>query len=196
MEIRDLWPESIIAVGALKKTNPYIDYLPEWNMVTDSASKIISVTNSFKNILVKNGVPKSKIGVVSNEVNTNLFSKTDKDLALLKSLGLEKKFVVSYIGTIGMSHAISFIVKSTKIKNDKIGNITDRLSGAEKNNVRDQIRYEKLSNVILLDTLPKEIVKYMASADVALINLKKSELFKTVIPSKIFENAAMGKPIY
>ncbi len=196
MEIRDLWPESIIAVGALKNKSLYRLLTRMEYSCYDSASKIISVTNSFKTILVKNGVPKSKISVVSNGVNTSLFSKRDKDLALLKKLGLEKKFVVSYIGTIGMSHAISFIVKSAaKIKNDKIVILLIG-SGAEKDNVRNQIRYEKVNNVILLDTLPKkEIVNYIASIDVALINLKKSELFKTVIPSKIFENAAMEKPM-
>ena len=196
MEIRDLWPESIVSVGAIKNKLVYRFLTKLEYSCYDSASKIITVTHSFKTILVRNGVPKEKISVICNGVNTSLFHKRRKDFMLLKNLGIDGKFVVSYIGTIGMSHAIDFIVRSAKkIKNDKIV-ILIIGSGAEKDNVRNQIKKEKVKNVILLDTLPKiEIVKYLASIDVALINLKKSPLFKTVIPSKIFENAAMEKPI-
>ena len=163
----------------------------------DSASKIITVTNSFKTILVRNGVPKEKISVICNGVNTSLFHKKEKRFhAFKKNLGIDGKFVVSYIGTIGMSHAIDFIVRSAKkIKNDKIV-ILIIGSGAEKDNVETQIKKEKVKERNSIGYLPKiEIVKYLASIDVALINLKKSPLFKTVIPSKIFENAAMEKPI-
>ncbi len=196
MEIRDLWPESIVSVGAIKNQLVYRFLTKLEYSCYDSASKIITVTNSFKTILVRNGVPKEKISVICNGVNTSLFHKRRKDFMLLKNLGIDGKFVVSYIGTIGMSHAIDFVVRSAKkIKNDKIV-ILIIGSGAEKDNVRNQIKKEKVKNVILLDTLPKiQIVKYLASIDVALINLKKSPLFKTVIPSKIFENAAMEKPI-
>ncbi len=48
----------------------------------------------------------------------------------------------------------------------------------------------------MLDPVPKsEIGQYISIIDVALVPLKKSDTFKTVIPSKIFENAAMEKPI-
>jgi len=48
----------------------------------------------------------------------------------------------------------------------------------------------------MLDSIAKDQVsRYLSLVDISLINLKKNDLFKTVIPSKIFENAAMEIPI-
>ena len=69
-------------------------------------------------------------------------------------------------------------------------------SGAEKENLVKKVSNEKIGNVTMLDSVPKkEIVDYLSILDISLINLKKDDLFKTVIPSKIFENAAMEIPI-
>jgi glycosyltransferase involved in cell wall biosynthesis len=69
-------------------------------------------------------------------------------------------------------------------------------NGAEKENIQNKIIEENITNVVLLDSVPKhEVPDYIALQDVALVNLRKSDLFKTVIPSKIFETAAMRIPI-
>ena len=68
--------------------------------------------------------------------------------------------------------------------------------GAKKSSLVNQAKDLKLKNCTFLDFVPKsKISKYLSITDLALVNLKKSETFKSVIPSKIFENAAMGKPI-
>ena len=69
-------------------------------------------------------------------------------------------------------------------------------SGAERSKLVDYKDKNDLINVTMLDSVPKaEVRRYISVLDVALINLKKSDLFKTVIPSKIFENAGMQKPV-
>lgn len=111
-------------------------------------------------------------------------------------MGLEEKFVFGYLGTHGMAHKLDFIVEcAAKITEVDIhflfiGN------GAQKENVRNLAEQLKLSNCTFLDSVPKnEIADYISITDVALVNLMKSETFLTVIPSKIFENASMQKPI-
>lgn len=198
MEVRDLWPESIKTVGAMKD-NAFIKYF-EWEekRCYRSAKKIIVVTDSFKNKLISRGISRDKIAVVKNGVDRTLFNPQPKDTNLISRLGLTGKTIIGYIGTHGMAHKLDFIIQvASRLKETHpdyhflfIGN------GAEKENlirIKDSLG---CTNVTMLDSVPKsEVGKYISILDVCLINLRKSELFTTVIPSKIFENAAMGIPI-
>lgn len=196
MEIRDLWPESIIAVGALK--NKKIIQFLQWleYKCYHSADLLISVTDSFKKIIIKKGISASKIFVVKNGANLELYIPQDKDSSFIKNNKLEGKFVVGYIGTLGMAHGLDFIIESAKELLDQSIHIILMGDGAKKGDLQKLIAQDKISNVSILNSVHKEKVNsVISSIDVSLINLKKSELFKTVIPSKIFENAAMKKPI-
>ena len=196
MEVRDLWPESIKTVGAMKD-NLIIKHF-EWQekRCYKSAAKIISVTNSFKKEITKKGINPSKIEVVTNGSNLHLFQRTEKCTALIKSLNLEGKIILGYVGTHGMAHKLDFLMdcaKKLKASNYHFLFIGD---GAERNSLLRKKQVENLSNVTLLESVSKsEIKNYLSIIDVSLINLKRDELFKTVIPSKIFESAAMGIPI-
>ncbi|UOY08825.1 glycosyltransferase family 4 protein [Muricauda sp. SCSIO 64092] len=197
MEIRDLWPESIKAVGAMED-NPVIKYFEflERRMYK-SAWKIVTVTDSFKAILKeRHGIKDSKIAIVKNGVNTNLFSPRSKDSTLLKELNLNNKYVIGYIGTHGMAHALDFVLKcAVKIKEDRM-HFLFLGTGAEKEKLLEQKKEMNLVNVTMLDpVLKNEVGRYISILDAALVNLRKSDTFKTVIPSKIFELAAMHKPI-
>lgn len=194
MEVRDLWPDSIKAVGAMKG-NIVLDYFSkEEKWCYQSANKIIVVTNSFKKDIIKKGIPAEKIHVVKNGANAELFKPSEKSQALLDRYHLNGKKILGYIGTLGMAHKIDFLIDCIKGADEYaliiLGN------GAERDNIEKKISDEKITNVILLDAVPKhEVPEYIALQDAALINLRKSDLFKTVIPSKIFETAAMRIPI-
>ena len=197
MEVRDLWPESIKTVGAMND-NIFIRYF-EWEekRCYRSASRIVVVTDSFKRTLVARGIPEEKIAVIKNGVDRELFKPVPKDTGLIRDLHLEGKRIIGYIGTHGMAHKLDFILRCAKHMEGKnnyhflfVG------SGAEKNalvRLKDELQ---ISNVTMLDPVPKnEVGRYISILDLALINLRKSPLFKTVIPSKIFENAGMEIPI-
>jgi len=95
-----------------------------------------------------------------------------------------------------MAHKLDFIIEaSEKIKDPSIHFLFVG-AGAEKKNLEKLVQKKKVKNATLLGMISKEAVpEYLSILDVSLINLKKSETFKTVIPSKIFESCAMGKPI-
>ena len=196
MEVRDLWPESIVAVGALQNRT-IISFLESLELKCyTSAIEIVSVTDSFKRAIVSKGIHQKKISVVKNGSNNDLFFPMAKQEGILQREGLSGKFVVAYIGTLGMAHGLDFIVESAKYIDDNDIQIVLMGDGSRKENLKKKIEVDQIDNVSLWDSVSKgEIRQYIASIDVALINLKKSPLFKTVIPSKIFENAAMEKPI-
>ena len=197
MEVRDLWPESIKTVGAMNE-NILIRYF-EWQekRCYHSAKKIVVVTDSFKRRLVERGIDSSKIEVVKNGVNRSLFVPVVKDLQLLNELGLQNKKIIGYIGTHGMAHKLDFILQCAKGMEGRSNyHFLFLGSGAEKRNLLDLKEKLDLKNVTMLDPVSKlEVKRYISILDIALINLRKSELFTTVIPSKIFENAGMEIPI-
>lgn len=197
MEVRDLWPESIKAVDAMKD-NPaikFFEYLERKMYV--SANKIVVVTDTFKtHLLNKHQLNSEKIKVVKNGMNLDLFQPKRKNEELLTTLGLHNKFIIGYIGTHGMAHALDFILRcASRISDPKVHFIFIG-AGAKKEELVLLKEHLKLSNVTMIGLVPKnEIKDYISILDVSLVNLKKSDTFKSVIPSKIFESIAMHKPI-
>ncbi len=197
MEVRDLWPESIKAVGAMKKNVAisFFEYLEK--RMYKTASKIVVVTDSFKKHIVDNHkIDSSRIEVVKNGVNLDIFQPQEKDEALLKKLGLQNKKIIGYIGTHGMAHALDFILNCANEINDPDIHFLFVGSGAKKDELLALKESLKLKNVTMVGMVSKEEVKrYISITDISLVNLRKSDTFKSVIPSKIFECVGMNKPI-
>jgi glycosyltransferase involved in cell wall biosynthesis len=194
-ELRDLWPESIKTVGAMKQ-GKVIDILEKIELgLYKSCNKVVAVTDAFKNNLINRGIDKNKIEVITNGSNMELFKPREKDEELLKNLKLQNKFIVGYIGTHGMAHSLDFIVKSiAKIKDSNIHFLFIG-DGAKKSTIVQIANDLKLKNITFLEPIKKEEVpKYLSICDVSLAPLKKDDNFKIVIPSKIFEASAMQKP--
>lgn len=196
MEVRDLWPESIKTVGVMKD-NIFIRYL-EWEEMRcyRSAKRIIVVTDTFKEILTKRGIVESKIDVIKNGVSKDLFSPMNKDSDIVNLYNLKDKIVIGYIGTHGIAHKLDFIVNAAqKVKNKNIYFLFIG-DGAKREHLLRLCSELQCDNITMIPSVPKsEVNKYISVLDVGLINLRKSDLFRSVIPSKIFENAAMQIPI-
>ena len=194
-ELRDIWPESIKTVGAMKESR-VLDFLEKIELALyKNSDKVIAVTDAFKANLISRGIDESKIEVVTNGSNMELFFPREKDKELLKELQLEDKFIIGYLGTHGMAHSLDFIVKSISKITDKDIHFLFVGDGAMKETIVDLAKMLSLSNVTFLDPISKdEMPKYLSIIDISLAPLKRSENFKTVIPSKIFEASAMGKP--
>ncbi|MBU1667759.1 glycosyltransferase family 4 protein [bacterium] len=194
-ELRDIWPESIQSVGAIENSK-IIKFLEKIELALyRDATRVIAVTDAFKKNLISRGISAEKIDVVTNGSNLTLFNLEQKDEALLKKLNLENKFIVGYIGTHGMAHSLDFVVKSISKINDHSIHFLFIGNGAMKEKIVNLAKNLKIKNITFLDSIRKEDVpSYLSIVDVSLAPLKKSDTFKTVIPSKIFEASAMKKP--
>ena len=196
MEIRDLWPESIRAVGAVDQgiVLKIIDQIVLF--LYRHATQVVVVTDSFKQRLIACGVATEDVHVVKNGVHIHKFNIEDKDQSLIQRLELQGKTIVAYIGTHGMAHKLDFILDcALEVENPNIHFLFIG-AGAMKSRLDDQAIRLGLKNVTMLDAIPKEkVASYISISDIALINLRKKDTFTKVIPSKIFENTAMRKPI-
>ena len=197
LEIRDLWPESIVALGSLKENSSIIMILNKIaKYIYLKSSMIVVVTKSFQDHLVNMGIKKEKIIIIENGFNFQRTLIPNKSIDFIKDKYNinNDNFTVSYIGTIGMSHGIEVIIKAATIKK----NITFFIigEGAEKNRLKQMAKDRKVSNVIFVDSINwQEIININQIISANLIHLKNLKLFETVIPSKIFESMALKKPI-
>lgn len=197
-ELRDIWPESIRAVSAMEDSK-LLDLLEKLELFLYRRAKVVvTVTHAFKRNLESRGIDGAKIELITNGVDIKKFSPMPKDAILLEQLGLKGKFVAGYIGTHGMAHALDTIVEAAQLlRNDPDGQDICILmlgDGASRKMLIEKA--QGLDNILFLDSVSRgQVMRYWSVVDVALIHLKKSELFKTVIPSKMFECMAMGIPI-
>ncbi len=195
-ELRDLWPESIKSVGVMKQNN-ILSWLEKIELgLYKDADKVIAVSPAFKSNLINRGIRSEKINIITNGVNLTRFNKCRKNSKLLTSLDLHGKFILGYIGTHGMAHNLDFIIQSISFIKDPSIHFLFIGDGAMKKKVVSLSKKKQLINVTFLDSITQnDVPRYLSIIDVSLVPLKKSETFKAVIPSKIFEAAGMQKPI-
>jgi colanic acid biosynthesis glycosyl transferase WcaI len=199
LEIRDIWPESIVTVGAMKRS-PVMRLLEilERRMYA-TARRIVTVGNGYRDQLLRRGVPEEKIAVIPNGVDVRQFAPQPRNRSLRAQWHGEGGFVCAYIGTVGMAHGLDVVVRAARKL--KVAGRDDVVfwivgDGAERASLEQQCRKAGLEQVVFTGLVQKsKIAEVIASCDASLVHLRKTELFETVIPSKIFEIMAMNVPI-
>jgi glycosyltransferase involved in cell wall biosynthesis len=197
LEIADLWPASIAAVGALKN-GPLLRSLERLELfLYRRAAAIVTLTEAFRSNLVERGVPAGKVATVVNGVDLERFIPRARDEQLAVELGVRDCFVIGYIGTHGLAHQLDNAVVAAELLADQpmvrflfVGD------GADKQRVKAFAVARGVDNVKFVDPMPKEAMPRVWSlCHLALVHLKNDPVFAEVIPSKIFEAMAMGLPI-
>jgi glycosyltransferase involved in cell wall biosynthesis len=199
-ELRDLWPESIKAVGAMKDSRT-LHWLEKLELfLYRRAARIVSVTHSFRADLQRRGIDAAKIDVITNGVDIAQFTPRPKDEALVRELGLQGKFVAGYVGTHGLAHSLETLLQAADRLQREPG--AERFAilllgdGARKAELKSLAASMGLRNVVFVDSVPKnQVAHYWALLDASIVHLRRTELFQTVIPSKLFECMGMGIPV-
>jgi hypothetical protein len=199
LEIRDIWPESIQAVGAMKRG--MLMRILEWMELKmyASAKHIVTVGEGYRQRLLDKNVPDKKISIVMNGVDRESFKPRSKDSGLIDKYALQNKFVCSYIGTIGMACALDVVLHAAKIlKQNNRNDIVFLLvgDGAIREELDTEAQRQELKNVVFTGRQDKNLMpSFLSITDVCLVHLKKTHLFASVMPSKIFEAGGTAKPV-
>jgi len=194
-EVRDLWPAVFVDLGVLR--NRFIIWILEAleMFLYRQSAAVVTVTDSFRDILVSRGLPPEKVHTITNGVNLSDFSPGEPDPGLRESLGLQGKFTVLYIGAHGISHALQAVLEAARSLEGEDGiRFLFVGEGAEKKKLVEKAR--GLKNVRFLDGQPRgKVLSFYRLADAVLVPLRDVPLFDTFIPSKMFEIMACAKPI-
>ena len=197
-EVRDIWPQSAIEMGVLKN-RWLIRALEAIEMhLYRRAVLIVPVAESTREYLLNKGIPPEKIKIITNGIDANyLASSSVQPEEVRQQLGLADKFVVSYIGTHGMAHALDVVLNVAKqFSADSNVHFLFIGEGAEKANLKRLAEQLSLSNLTFLDQQPRErLLGFYRASDVSLVPLRRLAIFRKVLPSKLFELMGVGCPI-
>lgn len=201
-EVRDLWPESLTAVGVGGEDSLLHHSLAAIaKFLYERADRIVVVTPAFKDHLIHRWrVPSEKIAIVENGVETDMFFPSSPEVrpALRDELRTDSKFIVCYIGTMGMAHGLETLLDAAAMFRKQQSDVLFLLigEGAEKGRIRSLSQSRGLSNVRILDQQPREkIPAFISASDACLVLLRKTEIFKTVIPTKMLEFMSCASPV-
>ena len=201
-EVRDLWPESLTAVGIGGERSLLHHALSAIaGFLYRRADRIVVVTPAFKDYLIGSWrVPADKIDVVENGVETDLFAPADPLAAVprKKELNAESRFLVCYIGTMGMAHGLETLLDAAARLQSENPHVLFLLigEGSEKERIKSLAQSRKLANVRFLDQQPRETIpSFISASDLCLVLLKKTDVFKTVIPTKMLEFMSCARPV-
>jgi colanic acid biosynthesis glycosyl transferase WcaI len=200
LEIRDLWPESLAAVGIGAENSALHCALARIaRFLYRTADHIVVVTPAFRERLIADRqVPPEKISVVQNGVETQLFSPQPKDANVLAELNASGKFVVSYIGTLGLAHGLETLIAAAEELQNSAPEVLFVVvgDGAERESVVARAQSRKLTNIHFVPQQPRErIPAYISASDACLVPLRKSDVFETVIPTKMLEFMSCARPV-
>ena len=197
-EVRDLWPESILAVKAMRENLMVRSLRRLARYLYEESDRIVTVGERYRNqIHSRYGIPLTKMREVPNGIRTDLFVPGIKDNDLRRDYGWGERFVLLYIGTHGMAHGLHVVLEAAEALHGNSRYLFAFVGeGAEKDHLKRIASEKRLTNVHFIDHQPKDRVPlFYAACDLGLVTLRKTALFQDVLPSKLFEYLAMERPI-
>jgi glycosyltransferase involved in cell wall biosynthesis len=197
-EVRDLWPEVPIQMGALNnKLLVKLAILFE-KKIYDNAEHIITLSPGMKDGIIKKNISDSKITVIPNMSKINEFWPREKNESLIKDLGLKlNSFKIIHFGSIGLANGVFSIIESAKLlNNDPEIEIIFIGGGSQEEAMKTKCEEYNLKNVFFLGEFPmkttSEIVNF---CDISIVSFLDLPILYTNSPNKLFDSLSAGKPI-
>jgi glycosyltransferase involved in cell wall biosynthesis len=198
-EVRDLWPEALVNVGAL--TNPAVIW---WlrrmaHRIYREADHIVALSPGMKEGIVRTGVPSEKVTVIPNASDLDLFRPDLDGTASRERLGLGQRFAAIYFGAMGMANGLEYVIEAARISAERG---KDHLvfvllgSGGRRDELENLARTYGLNNVVFRPPAAdkEEVARIVAGCD-ACLTIYRATKEHSWSPNKMFDALAAGKPV-
>ena len=197
-EIRDLWPEAAIQMGALR--NPLAVALARSleRFLYRVSSHVVTLSPGMLDALRRMGVPDSKMSMIPNCCDLDLFAPREPAPSLVDQYGLRGKFVALYAGAMGIANGLDVILQTARLLQQRESIVHFLLigDGKERPALQRAAADDHLRNTTFLSWLPKaDLVDLMAMADVCLVLFAPWPVLQTGSPNKFFDALALGRPV-
>lgn len=198
-EVRDLWPEALVNVGALN--NPLVIRWLEAmaKKIYAGAKHIVALSPGMKKGIIRAGVPEDKVTIIPNASDLDLFSPDIDGSTQRQRLGLKDKFTAIYFGAMGLANGLEYVIEAARILSKRgENNIVLVLlgSGGKRAELENLASEYKLKNVIFSNPASdkEQLAQIVAGCDVCLTIYRATKEY-TWSPNKMFDALAAGKPV-
>lgn len=190
VDVRDLWPESLIGIGFFNKNWILkFAYKLEYE-IYHAADNIIINSKGFYSYISSTGIAPNRISFMPN-------SLTEKELSTVPKKNISDQLTVIYTGNIGLAQDIEkLILIAEHLKEYK--NISFKIIGYgyQKKELGESIEAKQLPNMQLIEPKNREdTLAEIVDADIAYVSLVEKDVFKKVLPRKVMDYMSMRKPI-
>lgn len=198
-EVRDLWPEVPIQIGALE--SPLLQKMARWleRTIYRHSTHIVALSPGMLDGIVATGVPASKVTIIPNASDLDLFSPTVDGSRYRRELNLNGQFMCAYFGAMGKLHGLGNVLDAAaELKRRQVNDVTFVLKGdgKEREMLAARCEAEELTNVILSEPGPKqEIPQLAAAADICMNIAINLPILSASSPNKMFDALAAGRPV-
>ncbi len=196
-EVRDLWPEVPIQMGALKNKSLIKILKNLEKMIYIHAESIVALSPGMYDRVLSTGINEEKVRMIPNMSKPNEFYPRNKDKSTVKEFGiLEEQINIIYFGAIGKSNGlIEFLEKFKNVKQNRFRVIIAG-EGSQKLTLEKYIKDENISNVDIVGSYSMSKISDLVNCcDISLVSFADIPILYTNSPNKLFDSLSAGKPI-
>jgi glycosyltransferase involved in cell wall biosynthesis len=198
VDLRDLWPDEVVAVGAAKEGSLSIRLLrviERW--MYRSADVVTCTTRAFEDTVAERGVGAEKRRLLPNGADVELFRPLPRENTVAAGYPLGDRFVVMYSGLLGIKHGLETILDAAELlrEHEDVAFVI-RGEGPRRQALEDRVAELGLENVLFGGELPiEDVPQLLARADVCVTNLLPDPYLEKIVSVKVFEYLACEKPV-
>ena len=194
--VSDIWPESAVQLGALRNRSAVrLAEMLEMHLYR-RAARVSVVTPGMVERLAARGVRREKLFLLTNGVDSDIYRPMPPNVELARRLGIEGRKVFLYAGTHGMAQGLDVVLEAARRTADPVVLYVLAGEGAAKEALMKKAAAERIANTLFLPNQPKSVMPDLLNlAYATIVPLKRLDLFKSALPSKMFESMASAKPI-
>ncbi len=199
-EVRDLWPEVPIQMGALKNSLLRKTALMLEKKIYKHAAHIVALSPGMKEGVVKVLGKEDKVSIIPNMAKPDRFWRREPDTKLLKEFSLqEDSFKVIHFGAMGIANGLDYIVDAAKlVQQQSDANIEFVFlgDGAVVDSLKQRAAEEKINNVVFIPKKPMDVTSAIVNlCDISLVTFLNLPILYTNSPNKLFDSLAAGIPV-
>src|SRR5690554_371493 len=195
-EVRDLWPEVPIQMGAFK--TPLIIGFTRWleKTIYKNAEHVIALSPGMQDGVIKY-IPKEKTSMIPNMSKKDEFWPREKDYDLMKQIGLKEDYLkVIHFGSLGEANGIDTIIESASLLKEQKIQFLFLGAGSTEERLKKVIEQKNIKNVLFHNRTPMELTSAIVNCcDISLVSFKDLPILYTNSPNKLFDSLSAGKPI-
>jgi len=196
-EVRDIWPEMLVNAGLLKNRAVIATATFAEETFYRFARRVVGISRGISDRLAERGVPRDKLRVLYTGVDLSLYEGVEPNREILRSLGLEGRFVAVYAGAHSFANDLTYVLDAAEaLAGDPRVAFLLVGDGRDRDALMADAARRGLANVVFLPALPKtELVALLKACDAGLMILKDVPDFVAAMPNKFYDYLAAGLPV-